>query len=119
MLTKEEMQKVNIDGRIYLCYDLLVPIAKDRILATHGESISLIDIEGSMIATYDLIIIPEYIDSDYMIDENTALMTTVDKFLIVYKDGRAGAIDYDGTIVLPVEYSDVCFTSQTEIQTLP
>ena len=119
MLSKEEMQEINIDGRIYLCYDLLVPIRKDRILATHENNISLIDSDGNMISTYDLIIIPEFIDTDYMIDEDTATMSTVDNYLIVYTGDKAGVIDYEGNIVLPIEYSSIKFSSQTNIETLP
>jgi hypothetical protein len=119
MLTKEEMENINIDGRIYLCYDLLVPISKDRVLATHGDNISLIDINGNMIATYDLIIVPEYLDTNYMIDDNTAAYTTIDDYLTVYHGGKVGVIDYDGKIVVPIEYSSIEFSSPTEVNTLP
>ena len=119
MLTKEEIENLEIDARIYLCYDLLIPISKDRVLATHGDNISLIDINGNMIVTYDLIVIPEYIDQDYMLDENTAAMTKVDNYLIVYENGKVGLINYDGDVLLPVEYSSILFKSPTQIETLP
>lgn len=68
MLTSEESEKLKISDVIYLCYDLLVPISSNRILATHGENISLIDTEGEMICTYDMIMVPTKEDTSYILD---------------------------------------------------
>lgn len=118
MISKQEMDELEIDNKLYICYDMLVPISKERILATHGKSISLIDIDGNMIVTYDLIMIPEYPDYDYMIDENTATYSPVEDFLLAYQDGKVGVIDYDGNIVVQIEYRSIEFTSKNEIGVL-
>lgn len=108
-----------LDSNLYMCYDLLVQISVDRVLATHGEGVSLISASGEMIVTYDLICIPEYIDEEYMIDDMTAEYSMARDLLLAYENNRVGVIDYDGDIVVPIEYSSIVFDSPNSISTLP
>jgi len=123
MLTREESEKLKISDVIYLCYDLLVPISSNRILATHGENISLIDTEGEMICTYDMIMVPTKEDTSYILDtEDNGFETTalyVDDYLIIMQNGKQGLIDYDGNILIDAIYGEIKFNIYGELEVLP
>ena len=123
MISKEESEKLEISGVIYLCYDLLVPISSDRILATHGNNISLINTNGEMLCTYDMITVPTIEDSSYIIDDiNNGFETNalyIDEYLIIIHCGKYGLIDYDGNIVIEALYSNIKFNNEGSIEVLP
>lgn len=119
MVSKEELASIDIDGMIYLCYDLLVPISKDRIIATHGENISLIDIKGEMICTYDMIIVPKYPEYELLNEYGEVPYLDVEDYLIVHKDGKVGLIDYAGELVIDIEYSNIQFIGEGKVEVLP
>ena len=123
MISKEESEKLEISGVIYLCYDLLVPISSDRILATHGDNISLINTSGEMLCTYDMIIVPTIEDSSLIVDDiNNGFETNalyIDEYLIIIHCGKYGLIDYDGNIVIEALYSNIKFNNEGSIEVLP
>ena len=119
MLSREERMNLNIDGRIYICYDYIFAISTDRILATHGGSISLITADGDMICTYDSIYVPTYANGyhynpDEGIDE--ADYEYIDDILIFVDKGKKGLIDYDGNIICEAKYHDIEFNSDSEVE---
>lgn len=123
MLTKEEREKISIDAVIELCYDYIFAISKDRILATHGSSISLITIDGEMICTYDSIYAPTYPTDTIYYDEEDGCDKYIEEFiddLLVFNDkGKFGLMDYDGDIILDAEYSAITFNSEGSVAILP
>lgn len=108
--------EAQIDSKLSLVYDLLVPITKTRILATYGNEISLIDEDGMIIVTYDLIYIPTYIGDINMIGEGVTKY--VEGYLIVVKGSCVGLIDYDGNIVIEVAQRGIEFKSQNDVEIL-
>lgn len=122
MISKEERDKLEIDGRIYICYDYLFAISKDRILATHGGSISLITLQGEIICTYDSIYAPQYITGTHHDEEDNidvADFDYVDDLLIFVDNNKKGIIDYDGEVVLEANYSDITFRTINEAELFP
>ena len=121
MLTKEQRDNFDIDPVIKFCYDYILPITDDRVLATHGAEISLITKSGDMVCTYDSIQVPTYNDPDncefnpdYNCDESGRAY--VDDFLLIIQDGMYGLIDYDGNIVIDPKYSVLRFVSQDKME---
>lgn len=117
------MDNRDVSPLISLCYDLLVKIADDRILATHGSKISLITLDGIMICTYDLIMIPTMEDTDYIfneidnVEESTA--KNIEDYLLIISNGKCGLIDYDGNLVIEPIYRDITFDSKGRAELLP
>lgn len=122
MLTKEERASIEVDGRICLCYDFIFPISRDRILATHGGSISLISFDGIIICTHDSIYVPTYpinTTHDEKDDVDVAEYEYIDDILIFVDDGKKGVIDYDGEVILEAKYSDITFNSYLQAEVMP
>lgn len=123
MLSREESERVQISEVIYLCYDLLVSISENRILATHGNNISLIDTNGEMICTYDMIIVPTMEDNSFIFETDDHVFETqalyVDDYLIVIHAGKQGLIDYDGNVIIDTIYSEIKFNTNGSIEVLP
>lgn len=122
MLSKEERASLDIDGRIYLCYDYLYAISFDRILATHGGSISLLTIDGELICTYDSIYAPTYPCSTYYDEDeqvDVAVYEFIDDVLIFIEEGKKGIMDYNGDIILEADYSEITFNSNLEAELMP
>ena len=121
MLTREERENFDIDIAIQFCYDYIFPITPNRVLATHGDEISLITKDGEMICTYDSIQVPTYNSPENVIpgDEGTyqqSLANYVDDYLLILQDGMWGLIDYDGEIVLDPKYKILRFVEQDRIE---
>lgn len=123
MLSKDEIKNFQIDPAIKFCYDYILPISQDRVLATHGEEISMITSDGTWICTFDSIQVPTYpdIENPYWDDKEKSYMTNdiyIDNFLIIIQDGLYGIIDYDGEIVVPAVYNKIEFINETEVNLL-
>ena len=112
MLSREERESLDIDSKIYLCYDYIFAISKDRVLATHGASISLIKLSGEIICTHDSIYAPTYPSSTHFNEDEQveeAEYSFLDDILIFVDDGKKGMMNYDGKIILEAIYSDITF----------
>lgn len=122
MLSKEEREKLDIDGRIYICYDYLFAISKDRVLATHGGNISLITLNGDIICTHDSIYAPQY-PKDTHYDDAEGLYVAdyayLDDMLVFVDNGRKGIMDYNGDIILDANYRDITFNTLSEAELFP
>lgn len=122
MLTREEIEKFDIDPAIRFCFDYILPISDDRVLATLGQEISLITKSGDMICTYDSIQIPMYYSSEFEQDSESLAYVSkdlpVDDYLIIIDNNLYGLIDYDGNIVLEPEYSILRFISDSKMEIL-
>ena len=127
MLTIDEIRKFSIDPMIKLCFDYILPISKDRVLATHGREISLIDTDGNMIVTYDSIElasfdkVPDTSETfiknlDGSIEACESEVEYIDDILIFLDDGLYGLMDYDGNIIVEAEYKSIKFISENEIE---
>ncbi len=122
MLSREERDKLVIDSTIYLCYDYLFAIANNRILATHGDKISLITTDGEMLCTYDSIYVPTYPSKEYYDESEDRWIYDeefMDDILVFIDDGKLGVLDYDGDIVLEAKYRDITFNTAQELELLP
>lgn len=117
MLTAEERKNFEINPIIEFCYDFILPISEDRVLATHGDNISLITASGDMLCTYDAIFVPMY-DSPtnihYSEIEKVDVCdgTPVDGILIYISDEKFGLLDYDGNELTGPEYRVIQFYGQ-------
>ena len=120
MLSKEELKNYKIDPTIQLCFDYVFPISHDRVLATHGDEISLITESGDLICTYDSIEVPEYNhEDDTILDDDNHYFNEgrfIDKYLIFKEDGLLGVIDYDGDIVLDAQYKYIRFIDEDNVE---
>lgn len=121
MLTREERENLKVDSIIYLCYDYILAISEDRILATHGQEISLISIDGDIICTFDSIYVPEYPKgvTTGLEGEPIAIMEYVDDILVYVDNGYMGILDYNGMPITGAIYRDITFKSNDEIELLP
>lgn len=110
----------DIDPIIQLCYDYILPITSDRLLATHGNSISLIDIAGEIICTYDSIELPSYLEK-HIVDEDTPdeyfdiEKKYIRNYLIIRQEGLYGIINLDGGIIVEPKHDTIKFTSPSEV----
>lgn len=126
MLTPEEIKAFEINPVIQFCYDYILPISKDRILATHGLEISLITADGDMLCTHESIEVPFYTlfndDDTLEYDENTHEYIYVGKtvyiedILIYREDGRYGLMDYNGEVITEAKYAVLKFEDANTIQ---
>lgn len=121
MLTKKEIEKFEMDAAVRFCFDYILPISDNRVLATHGDEISLITKDGEMICTYDSIQVPTYnSSSDFeSMDDSVAMKAKpveVDDYLIIIQDGLYGLIDYDGEIILDPKYSVLRFVGESRLE---
>lgn len=111
-----------LDARLYICYDYILIISKDRVLATHGGSISLITFNADILFTSDLIYVPQYpIDT---IDEGngeaeSAVYEYVDDLLIYVQDDKEGVIDYNGNIIVEAKYKNIQFIGESQMEIFP
>lgn len=121
MLTKQEIAAFDIDPVIRFCYDYILPISEDRVLATHGGQISLITKDGEMLCTYDSIEVPTYHSDKLRVDTNgdyVAEDVFVDDYLLIRENGLWGIIDYDGDIILSPVHNKLGFTGPDSIEYL-
>lgn len=123
MISKEERERLRdtIDPRIQLCYDYILIISEDRMLATYGGNISLVTFDAELIFTADSIYIPEY-PSGTKIDSDGNLEATydfIDDYLIYVDNGKKGLIDYDGGIILQANYTNITFNDKQQAEILP
>lgn len=122
MSIHDKLNKLNIDGRLYICYDYILPISDTRLLATHGREISLITIDGRIICTYDSIYPPTF-PAEVYFDENENVYKyredDMEDILIFVDNGKKGVIDYDGGIILDAEYREISFNANLEAEVLP
>lgn len=123
MLTPEEIKAFKINPVIQFCYDYILPISKDRILATHGLEISLITADGDMICTHESIEVPFYtsFDDDTLeYDENTneyiGKTIYIEDILVYRENGRYGLMDYNGDIITEAKYVVLKFEDADTIQ---
>ena len=121
MLSNEERKNIVIDPIIEFCYDYILPISQDRILATHGGEISLITIDGNMICSYESIEVPEYNSNDdvtFNEKDNCyeAKRVFIDDLLIYRDNGLYGIIDYDGNIVVEAKYKGLRFNDENALE---
>lgn len=123
MLTPEEIKAFEINPVIQFCYDYILPISKDRILATHGLEISLITADGDMICTHESIEVPFYtsFDEDTLeYDENTneyiGKTIYIEDILVYRENGRYGLMDYNGDIITEAKYVVLKFEDAETIQ---
>lgn len=123
MLTPEEIKAFEINPVIQFCYDYILPISKDRILATHGLEISLITADGDMICTHESIEVPFYtsFDEDTLeYDENTneyiGKTIYIEDILVYRENGRYGLMDYNGDIITEAKYVVLKFEDADTIQ---
>lgn len=120
------LKEIPVDPMIKLCFDYVLPISNDRVLATHGDEISLITSDGELIVTYDSIELacydienPEWdVHKDYNgnLVAPESIQAYVDGVLIIIEDGKYGLINYDGDIILEPQYNHIGFISQTEFE---
>lgn len=125
LLTDEERKNFEIDPMIKFCFDYILPITKDRLLATHGGSISLADKQGNLIVTFDSIELIHYDvdppDAEITILPNgeiqapRSLIEYVDDLLKIRQDGLWGLIDMDGNILLEPMYNELIFTGPNTV----
>lgn len=125
MLTDKERAEFEMDPLIKLCFDYIYPITQDRVLATHGGSISLIDKQGIMLATHDSIELGYYDfdppEEDVSFDEDgnplaqKSVRTYIDDILIIRDDGLYGLMDLDGEILVEPCYDRLEFAGPDEI----
>lgn len=131
MLTPQEIKDYDIDSKVKFCFDYILPISKDRVLATHGGQISLITKTGEMICTYDSIEVPTYDlfsetgsirehsdECDEPVEPDVATEEYVDEYLIILSNGYLGLIDYDGVVILEPEYSILKFNGSESLEVL-
>lgn len=135
MLQKEERQKVEIPPVIFLCYQYIFPLTENRLLGQDGTQIVLIDIDGYEICKYDTIQVPIYnqidknakyeINSEEDFDQQLKLFSSddykpdcsieyIDDYLLVSNSGKFGVIDYDGKVLIPLEYSKIEFNKSDD-----
>ena len=120
MLTPKEISEFEIDPVIKFCYDFILPISDDRVLATHGAEISLITKAGDLICTYDSIEVPFYDDrEDTFYSEDSKSLVSRKKYIedmLLFKDGEFwGLLDYDGEILADAHYTSIKFVGENEI----
>lgn len=125
LLTDEERKNFEIDPMIKFCFDYILPITKDRLLATHGGSISLADKQGNLIVTFDSIELIHYdvdppdaeitILSNGEIQAPRSLVEYVDDLLKIKQDGLWGLIDMDGNVLLEPMYNELIFTGPNTV----
>lgn len=120
MLTKEEMEAFEIDPVIRFCYDYILPISDNRVLATHGEQISLITKDGEMLCTYDSIEVPTYhsdklsmVDGDFVAED-----IFVDEYLLIKENELWGLINYDGDVIISPVHNKLGFNGPNSIEYL-
>lgn len=124
MLSREEIKNFKIDPMIELCYDYVFPISMDRILATHGGEISLIDNDGEMLCTYDSIEVPMYYDEEYEVKESqdieefVGIPKYIDDVLMMLEDGLWGLTDYDGNVIIEPMYKVIHFLNNENFEGL-
>ena len=118
---RRELQD-KLDPILYLCYDYILIISDNRVLATHGGSISLISFDANMLFTSDVIYVPQYPVGISQYDDESAPeadMEYLDDMPIYVKDGKEGVIDYDGNILIEAQYSSIEFISETQMEIFP
>ena len=135
MLQKEERQKVDIPPIIFLCYQYIFPLSDKRVLGSNGTQIVLIDIDGYELCKYDTIQVPIYnqVDKNAKYDiqqeedfENQLKLFSskdyepncdieyIDEYLLVCDNCKYSVIDYDGNILIPVEYNKIEFSKSDD-----
>ncbi len=124
MVSKERRKELRdkLDPRLFLCYDYILVISENRILATHGGNISLITFNGNILFTADSIYVPEYPkNTEYDNSEQVekAIYDYVDELLIYVMDGKEGLIDYDGNIIVNANYKQIQFLSNDNVEIMP
>ena len=122
MLSKEARLSLELDDRLYLCYDYLFAITEHKVLATHGSNMSLITTDGVMLCTYDMIYVPMYYTNEHY-DKDSGMDIAdseyVDAYLVFIKDGKKGVMDYDANIIIEPIYRDIIFDSNEHCELLP
>lgn len=135
MLQKGERQKVDIPPIIFLCYQYIFPLSDKRVLGSNGTQIVLIDIDGYELCKYDTIQVPIYnqvdknakydIQQEEDFDNQLKLFSSkdyepdcdieyIDEYLLVCDNGKYGVIDYDGNILIPIEYNKIEFSKSDD-----
>lgn len=135
MLQKEERQKVDIPPIIFLCYQYIFPLSDKRVLGSNGTQIVLIDIDGYELCKYDAIQVPIYnqvdknakynIQQEEDFENQLKLFSSkdyepdcdieyIDEYLLVCDNGKYGVIDYDGNILIPIEYNKIEFSKSDD-----
>lgn len=117
ILTPEERERVEINPLIAICYDYILPITSELMLATHGDSITLITSDGVAICTHDSIELASYIDKRVNegigegINEDyyTLYRVYIEDYLIIRDKGLYGLINLDGSIAIPAKYRHLEF----------
>lgn len=140
MLQKEERSKFEIPPIVQLCYTHIVPIRKDRMLATAGPKMVLIDIDGHEIFQYKFIRLAEYSDVEEIpkylqsnVQQESEWNSLVERLnndefidttnyvddILVFQDGhKYGVVDYDGNIILDLKCFSLEFKRDTDGSTI-
>lgn len=137
MLQKEERQKFEIPPVVLLCYTHVIPIREDRMLATAGPKMVLLDKDGTEIFQYKIIRLAEYsfeddiplniinsiksedgwsefvkkLNNDELYDHETAY---VENLLIIQDGNKFGVADYDGNILIDAKCFKLQFKRDTD-----
>lgn len=119
MLTKDEIEKTELNPLLDVVFDYMIPISKDRILAANNSGMYLMTDNGDIVCFYDMIAIPQYVDLDQMKSDYEAEVIDVDTYLLAYSGNKVGIIDYNGEIIYPIEFRDIRFTSPNDIEVMP
>lgn len=132
MIQGEERQNFEIPPVVLLCYQNIVPIREDRMLATAGPNMVILDKEGTEVFQYKIIRLAEYQDGQEIpehiinqIQQKIEWDSFVDKLnrgefqsngrefvdnLLIISDGKKfGLVDYDGNILLDTKYNQLQF----------
>lgn len=114
-----DINKNDIDPMIRFCYDFVLHISENRILATHGGVISLLDNTGYMICTYDSIELAMYeFPEETYIDEDgieVGITKYVENRLLILEDDSWGIMDFDGNVLLEPSYKKISFIDSVNI----
>ena len=119
MLSKEEIKAFTMDEMIYLCYDYIFPISHNRVLATYGQTISLIDKEGTIICTYESIEVATYRKGESYDEENDMWVEVreyVEDKLVYLDNGLYGILDYNGNRITEPVYREINFVTENTIE---
>lgn len=135
MLQKEERQKVEIPPIIFLCYQYIFPLTEKRLIGQNGTQLVLIDIDGYELCKYDTIQVPIYnqvdknakyeINSKEEFDSQLKMFSSddykpdcnieyIDDYLLVSNSGKFGVIDYNGKVLIPLEYNKIEFSKSDD-----
>lgn len=132
MLQREERQNFEIPPVVLLCYQNVVPIREDRMLATAGPNMVILDKKGTEVFQYKIIRLAEYQDGqeipehiinqirqkiewDSFVDKlnkgefQSKDREFVDNLLIISDGKKFGLVDYDGNILLDTKYNQLQF----------